>query len=162
MSQQSKTVSYYSNTELSVGVLCFGGVSPSAAIASMIRFTHSSCSTFSGVSPLVTAATAATASATKLIVSWNCRHGKKPGLLPDGLRHVDGLCSGHSTRPKQEQEAGGKEGSGWCNALRHMGEVDLSTVVSRRRTLAACLSETPPPHLPAPSICQGRCWSPTS
>lgn len=39
----------------------------------MIRLTHSSWMTLSGVSPLVMAETKATTSATKLTVSWNCR-----------------------------------------------------------------------------------------
>lgn len=48
--------------------------SPRAASASMMRFTQSSCSTLRGICPVVTAATKATTSATRLMVSWNCRH----------------------------------------------------------------------------------------
>ena len=47
--------------------------SPRAPRASMMRLTHSSWMTLRGVSPLVTAATKAITSATKLTVSWNCR-----------------------------------------------------------------------------------------
>mmetsp|Transcript_4769 Transcript_4769/g.13710 ORF Transcript_4769/g.13710 Transcript_4769/m.13710 type:complete len:201 (+) Transcript_4769:2414-3016(+) len=55
------------------------GVGSSVASArapreSMMRLTHSSCSTLRGVSPLPTAATKATTSATKLTVSWNMRN----------------------------------------------------------------------------------------
>ena len=48
--------------------------SASAAIESMIRFTHNSCSTFRGMPLLVRAARAARMSATRLMVSWNCRN----------------------------------------------------------------------------------------
>mmetsp|Transcript_12307 Transcript_12307/g.35035 ORF Transcript_12307/g.35035 Transcript_12307/m.35035 type:complete len:205 (-) Transcript_12307:2124-2738(-) len=48
--------------------------SAKAAKESMIRLTQSSCNTFSGVSPVDTAATNATIRATKLIVSWNWRN----------------------------------------------------------------------------------------
>jgi hypothetical protein len=51
--------------------------SPRAARESMMRFTHSSCSTLRGVSPLVMAATKATIRATRLIVS--CRAGQRWG-----------------------------------------------------------------------------------
>mmetsp|Transcript_4355 Transcript_4355/g.13564 ORF Transcript_4355/g.13564 Transcript_4355/m.13564 type:complete len:216 (+) Transcript_4355:417-1064(+) len=46
----------------------------SAASESMIRFTHSSCITLSGMPRCVTAESVATTSATPLMVSWNCRN----------------------------------------------------------------------------------------
>lgn len=46
----------------------------------MIRFTHSSCSTFRGVSPLLTAATKATMRATRLMVSCVVSRGAEGSL----------------------------------------------------------------------------------
>jgi hypothetical protein len=48
--------------------------SASAPMVSMIRFTHSSCSTLSGMRPPTMAPTKLTMSATKFTVSWNCRN----------------------------------------------------------------------------------------
>mmetsp|Transcript_4289 Transcript_4289/g.13718 ORF Transcript_4289/g.13718 Transcript_4289/m.13718 type:complete len:322 (-) Transcript_4289:1556-2521(-) len=48
--------------------------SASAAMESMMRFTQSSCSTLSGVPLPVMAAITARVSATRLMVSWNCRN----------------------------------------------------------------------------------------
>ena len=67
--------------------------SPRAASASMMRFTQSSCSTLRGICPVVTAATKATTSATRLMVSWNCRQDDAKLSHSGCIKFVSGLAS---------------------------------------------------------------------
>ena len=71
---RKQRVRYLPTFSLSRSGLGSSVASASAPMVSIMRLTHSSCSTFSGMRPPTTAPTNATTSATKLTVSWNCRN----------------------------------------------------------------------------------------